>query len=98
MSPRSITVLGSTGSVGVSTLDLLDKADGAEVSVRALTAGRNVALLAEQAKKWRPDRTIIADETLHDELKVRLAGEGLETAAGADAVASAGEGAEWVMA
>ncbi len=98
MSPRSITVLGSTGSVGVSTLDLLDKAEGAEVTVRALTAGRNVALLAEQAKKWRPDLTVIADETLHDELKARLEGEGLATAAGADAVASAGVGAEWVMA
>jgi 1-deoxy-D-xylulose-5-phosphate reductoisomerase len=98
MSPRSITVLGSTGSVGVSTLDLLDRAEGAEVSVRALTAGRNVARLAEQAKKWRPARTIIADESLHDELRERLAGEGLATAAGADAVASAGEDAEWVMA
>ncbi len=98
MSPRSITVLGSTGSVGVSTLDLLDKAEGAEVTVRALTAGRNVALLAEQAKKWRPELTVIADESLHEELKSRLNGEGLATAAGDDAVASAGVGAEWVMA
>jgi 1-deoxy-D-xylulose-5-phosphate reductoisomerase len=98
MSPRSITVLGSTGSVGVSTLDLLDKAEGAEVTVRALTAGRNVALLAEQAKKWRPALTVIADASLHDELKDRLSGEGLATAAGDDAVAEAGVGAEWVMA
>ena len=98
MSPRSIAVLGSTGSIGVSTLDLLDKAPSAEVSVRALTAGRNVARLAEQARKWRPDLTVIADETLHDELKGRLRGTGLETAAGADAVIAAGESAQWVMA
>ena len=50
---RSVTVLGSTGSVGVSTLDLLGRArasGAAEVEVEALTAGRNVALLAEQAR------------------------------------------------
>ena len=98
MSPRSIAVLGSTGSIGVSTLDLLDKAPSAEVSVRALTAGRNVARLAEQARRWRPDLTVIADETLHDDLKGRLRGTGLETAAGADAVIAAGESAQWVMA
>ena len=98
MPPRTITVLGSTGSVGVSTLDLLDKAEGAEVSIRALTAGRNVALLAEQALKWRPELTVIADESLHKDLQDRLSGTGLKTAAGADAVASAGVGAEWVMA
>jgi len=98
MPPRTITVLGSTGSVGVSTLDLLDKAEGAEVSIRALTAGRNVALLAEQALKWRPELTVIADESLHKDLQDRLSGTGLKTAAGADAVASAGVGVEWVMA
>ena len=47
MGARSICVLGSTGSVGVSTLDLLDQA-GADVEVFALTAGRNVKKLAEQ--------------------------------------------------
>ena len=53
----SVAVLGSTGSVGVSTLDLLARAQAcgtAEVEVLALTAGRNVALLAEQAWRWRP--------------------------------------------
>ena len=53
MSPRSIAILGSTGSIGVSTLDLLEKS-GAEVRIEALAAGRNVALLAEQALRWRP--------------------------------------------
>ena len=60
---RTVTVLGSTGSVGVSTLDLLDQA-GAEVEVLALTGGRNVAKLAEQAKRWRPRQVVIEDESL----------------------------------
>jgi 1-deoxy-D-xylulose-5-phosphate reductoisomerase len=99
---RSVAVLGSTGSVGVSTLDLLGHARAggeAEVTVRALTAGRNVALLAEQALHWRPEVAVIADETFYPELKTRLAGSGVEAACGDDAiVAAAGIGADWVMA
>ena len=100
---RKVAVLGSTGSVGTSTLDLLEHAQAAgevEVEVRALAAGRNVARLAEQARRWRPALTVIDDEALHDELKAALAGEGLETAAGEAAVieAASGQGADWVMA
>ena len=100
---RKVAVLGSTGSVGVSTLDLLDHAarEGqAQIEVVALAAGRNVARLAEQARRWRPGLTVIADPARHGELKAALAGEGLETAAGEDAVveAAAGRGADWVMA
>ena len=100
---RKVAVLGATGSVGVSTLDLLDHAvrEGqAEIEVAALAAGRNVARLAEQARRWRPALTVIADPALHAELKAALAGEGLETAAGDDAVveAASGRGADWVMA
>ncbi len=101
MAPRSIAVLGSTGSVGVSTLDLLERATtkgSAEVEVFALAAGQNVARLAQQALKWRPRLTVIADESRHEELKARLKGSGLETASGDAAVASAGTGASWVMA
>ena len=57
--PRRVSVLGSTGSVGVSTLDLLDKA-GAEVEVSALTAGKNVERLVEQALRWRPKLAVTA--------------------------------------
>ena len=46
--PRKVSVLGSTGSVGVSTLDLFERA-GVEVDIVALVAGRNVERLAEQA-------------------------------------------------
>jgi 1-deoxy-D-xylulose-5-phosphate reductoisomerase len=101
MAPRYISVLGSTGSVGVSTLDLLDQvcaSGAAEVQIKSLAAGQNVALLAEQALKWRPELTIIADESRHGDLLARLKGSGLKTAAGADAVAGAGVGADWVMA
>ena len=100
---RKVSVLGSTGSIGVSTLDLLEHAvagEEAQIEVRALAAGRNVKLLAEQARRWRPELTVVADASCHAELKDALAGEGLRTAAGADAVveAAAGVGADWVMA
>jgi len=95
--PRTVSVLGSTGSVGVSTLDLFAKA-GVEVEVIALTAGRNVELLAEQALRWRPQVAVIEDETLLPSLRERLAGSGIETAAGATAVAqAAGRPAQWIM-
>jgi len=95
--PRRVSVLGSTGSVGVSTLDLLDKA-GAEVEVAALTAGRNVERLAEQALRWRPKLAVIEDETKLGELRDRLKGTGVATAAGASAVAEAAAAeAQWVM-
>jgi 1-deoxy-D-xylulose-5-phosphate reductoisomerase len=64
----------------------------------ALTAGRNVALLAEQAWRWRPRLAVIADESLYPELKSRLAGSNVEVAAGQQAVvAAAASGANWVM-
>jgi 1-deoxy-D-xylulose-5-phosphate reductoisomerase len=96
---RRVTILGSTGSVGASTLDLIAQA-GAEVELAALTAGRNVALLAEQALLWKPDAAVIADETLLPELERRLAGSGVKALGGEAAVidAAGGQGAEWVMA
>ena len=95
--PRKVTILGSTGSVGVSTLDLFEKA-GVEVEVVALTAGRNVELLAEQALRWRPKLAVIGDETLLSVLRAALAGSGIKTAGGAQAVADAAAmDAQWVM-
>jgi 1-deoxy-D-xylulose-5-phosphate reductoisomerase len=78
---RTVTVLGSTGSIGVSTLDLFAKS-GAPVDILALTAGRNVARLAEQALTWRPRVAVIQDEALLPELRDRLAGSGIAAAAG----------------
>ena len=103
MRSRKVAVLGSTGSIGVSTLEFLDhvtRSGAAEVEVAALAAGRNVALLAEQARRWRPALTVCADESCFHELNARLAGEDLRTACGEAAVveAAAGAGADWVMA
>lgn len=101
MTPRRVTVLGSTGSVGTSTLDLLERAEQGADAVRmvALTAGRNVALLAEQALRWRPEIAVIADETLLPELRARLEGSGIETAAGEAAVIEAAiRPTDWLMA
>lgn len=95
---RKIVILGSTGSIGVSTLSLFEES-GAEVEILALTAGRNVALLAEQALRWRPRRAVIADESLLPALREALSGTDIETAAGQQAlIETAAMGADWVMA
>jgi 1-deoxy-D-xylulose-5-phosphate reductoisomerase len=95
--PRKVSVFGSTGSVGVSTLDLFDKA-GVDVEIAALTAGRNVEKLAEQARRWRPKLAVIQDESKLEELRHRLQGTGVETAAGSAAVADAATAdAQWIM-
>ncbi len=95
--PRKVSVLGSTGSVGVSTLDLLEQAK-AEVEIVALAAGKNVERLAEQALKWRPQIAVIEDEAALPRLRDLLSGTGVKTAAGATAVAEAAAmDAQWVM-
>ncbi|MBV8166399.1 MAG: 1-deoxy-D-xylulose-5-phosphate reductoisomerase [Alphaproteobacteria bacterium] len=95
--PRSLTVLGSTGSVGCSTLDLVMRAPE-RFDVEALTAGRNVARLAEQAKAVNAKLAVIADERGYAELKERLAGTNIAVAAGDDAVnEAAARPAEMVM-
>ena len=95
--PRTVSILGSTGSVGVSTLDLLE-AVGRPVRIRALTGGRNVALLAEQALKWRPEVAVIADAGAAADLADRLRGSGVAVEAGDGAVtAAAALQADWVM-
>lgn len=86
--PRSLTILGSTGSVGCSTLDLVTRAPE-RFAVEALTAGRNVKLLAEQARIVGAKLAVIGDPGGYAELKDRLAGTGIETAAGDDAVIAA---------
>jgi 1-deoxy-D-xylulose-5-phosphate reductoisomerase len=95
--PRKVTVLGSTGSVGVSTLDLFEKA-GVEVELAALAAGRNVERLAQQALRWRPALAVIEDEARLPELRDRLRGSGIATAGGAAGVLEAASAdAQWVM-
>ena len=94
---RTVSILGSTGSIGVSTLDLFE-ALGRPVRIRALTGGRNVSLLAEQALSWRPELAVISDSALGPELEDRLRGSGVRVEAGEAAVcAAAGLPANWVM-
>jgi 1-deoxy-D-xylulose-5-phosphate reductoisomerase len=95
--PRTVSILGSTGSVGVSTLDLFE-ALGGPIRLKALTGGRNAALLAEQALRWRPEVAVIADPRGRDELAQRLQGSGVAVEAGEGAVKSAAAlPADWVM-
>ncbi len=95
---RTVTVLGSTGSVGQSTVDLLlGKREHWEVV--ALAAGRNAARLAEQARSLGARFVAIADLGQAKTLENALAGTGIEIGAGADAVIEAGaRPADWVMA
>jgi 1-deoxy-D-xylulose-5-phosphate reductoisomerase len=91
MSTVRVSVLGATGSVGDSTLDVIRTgAPGApEFEVVALTANTNVQALAEAAIEARAEVAVIANETLYGELKSLLAGSGVEAAAGSDALVEA---------
>jgi 1-deoxy-D-xylulose-5-phosphate reductoisomerase len=95
---RSITILGSTGSVGTQTIELL-RADPDRFRVRALVAGRNAVLLAEQAIALEAEIAVVADPTAYGALRDALAGTRIEAAAGAEAVvAAASLQADWTMA
>ena len=99
---RRVTVLGSTGSVGTSTLDLMDEAErsGAGVfEVEALTGGANIARLAEQARRWKPKVAVTADPARLEDLRAALDGSGVEAAAGEGAIVeAAARPADWTMA
>lgn len=95
---RSVAVLGSTGSIGQSTVDLL-RHHREKFRVKALTAHRNAALLARQARELGAGLAVVADEALYPALKSALAGSGVEAAAGEKAVIEAASlGVDWMMA
>jgi 1-deoxy-D-xylulose-5-phosphate reductoisomerase len=95
---RSVAILGATGSVGRSTLDLIER-DRARYDVLAVTAHRDVAGLAEAARRVGAGRAVIADPALLGALEEALAGSGTEAAAGEAAILeAAGAGADWTMA
>ena len=85
---RSISILGSTGSIGKNTLSVIEEVAEA-YKIRALTAHSNVAQLAEQAIHYRAEMAVISNEDGFAELKERLAGSGIIAAAGANAVIEA---------
>jgi len=95
---KTVTVLGSTGSVGTQTLDLLS-GQRDRFTVQALVGGRNVVLLAEQARLLAARRAVIADPGGHAALAEALAGTGIAVASGPEAVVeAASEPADWTMA
>jgi 1-deoxy-D-xylulose-5-phosphate reductoisomerase len=95
---RSVTVLGSTGSVGTQTVGLLAGAPE-RFQVRALVAGRNATLLAEQAIALNAERAVISDPARYLELREALAGTDVVVAAGPDAVIEAASlPVDWTMA
>src|SRR5918993_1436174 len=95
---RSVTILGATGSIGASTIDLL-RANRDRFRVEALSAGRNVASLAQLAREFRPRVAVVAEPSAYGELKSALAGTGVEAAAGPDALKeAASRPTDWLMA
>ncbi|WP_076069341.1 1-deoxy-D-xylulose-5-phosphate reductoisomerase [Sphingomonas montana] len=98
MTVRTVTVLGATGSVGRSTLDLIERTPDA-YNVLALTAHRDVAGLAAAAIRTGAELAVIADPDQAGALAAALAGTGITSAAGPDAVRDAAAlGADWTMA
>jgi 1-deoxy-D-xylulose-5-phosphate reductoisomerase len=95
---RSISILGATGSIGASTLDLI-KREPHRYRVEAITARRNAAALAKIAREVGARFAVVADAAAYSELKEALAGSRIEAAAGEDALVEAAKRpADWVMA
>ncbi len=98
-SPRRVTILGSTGSIGTSTMALLEAAAPGEFVVEALVAGRDAKGLAAQARRIGARLAVVADPAAYAALKAELAGSGIECAAGEAAVLEASaRPVEWTMA
>ncbi len=97
---RRITVLGSTGSIGVNTLDVIEQLGGRErYEIMAVTGNGNIELLAEQARRTGAKLAVTADESQYIALKSALAGSGVDVAAGSAGLDEAADmDAGWVMA
>jgi 1-deoxy-D-xylulose-5-phosphate reductoisomerase len=94
---KSVTILGATGSVGTSTLDLVER-EPDRFRVVALTANCDVARLAAAAIRTRAEFAVVADEQCLPELQAALAGTGVRAGGGPDAIAeAAASGADWTM-
>jgi 1-deoxy-D-xylulose-5-phosphate reductoisomerase len=97
-SVRSITVLGATGSIGDSTMDLL-RATPERYQVEALTANSNVEGVVKLAKEFNARFVAVADESKLGELRAALAGTGIASGAGDGAIVEAAQRpADWLMA
>ena len=85
---KNLAILGSTGSIGKSTLDVV-RNNRSELNVVSMTAGKNWKLLAEQAREFKPSFVAIADETCFNDLKAALADTNIRVGAGQQAVIEA---------
>ena len=94
---RSVTILGATGSVGTSTLDLIER-EPDRFRVHALTANGDVERLAAAARRTNAERAVVADEACLPALRDALRGTATECAGGRRAVIDAARGADWTMA
>jgi 1-deoxy-D-xylulose-5-phosphate reductoisomerase len=96
--PRRVTILGSTGSIGRSTVDLLSR-NRDDFTVEAVTANSNAISLAEQARELGARYAAVAEPSEYPALKEALAGTGIEVGAGRAALVEAVERpCDWVMA
>src|ERR1700676_4931194 len=96
--PKSVTLLGATGSIGASTIDLLQREPG-RYRIEAVTANRNAGALAKIARELGARFAAVGEPSAYQELKSALSGSGIEAAAGAEALVEAAQRpAEWVMA
>ena len=94
---RSITLLGATGSIGASTVDLL-KRERERYRVEAVSANKTAAALAVLARELGARFAAVSDHAAYDELKDALAGSGIEAGAGESALVEAAERpADWVI-
>ena len=82
---QTVAILGSTGSIGTQTLDVIDR-HSELFEVYALTAHSNIDLLVEQAKRYRPEVVAIADERHYKTLREALDGLPIKVFAGADSI------------
>ncbi|HAW34473.1 MAG TPA: 1-deoxy-D-xylulose-5-phosphate reductoisomerase [Alphaproteobacteria bacterium] len=97
MAEKSVTILGSTGSIGKSTVDIVRRYPD-KYRVVALTGNQNVPLLAEQAKMLRAEVAVTANKDKYSELKDLLSGTPVRVEAGFDAVIDAAKlDADWTM-
>ncbi|MEP7007662.1 MAG: 1-deoxy-D-xylulose-5-phosphate reductoisomerase [Sphingomonas bacterium] len=95
---KTITILGATGSVGSSTLDLVER-EPERFKVLALTANCDADKLAKAAIRTNAKRAVVADESCLGDLRAALAGTGIEAAGGRTALLEAAAmGADWTMA
>lgn len=86
---RNIAVMGSTGSIGTQTLDIIERYPG-KFRASVLTAGKNFRLLAAQARKFRPDKVVIADESFLHPLRELLSDTPIVVESGPEALAYSG--------